>query len=146
MSITKFDKKMFKIAKDVAATSDFKPFKVGCVVVYKKHILSVGANSRKTHPFQKTFNKKYRTFTKTEKPIYDSLHAEINALTKIAYPIAQKIDWKDVRLYVYRICNGKEKKFGMARPCAACLAAIKDFGIRHIYYTGEDSLVYERLE
>ena len=34
----------------------------------------------------------------------------------------------------------------MARPCNACLAAIKDLGIRNIYYTTDDGFVHEKLE
>ena len=34
----------------------------------------------------------------------------------------------------------------MARPCPSCMAAIRDLGIRDIYYTTNDGYVYERLE
>ena len=34
----------------------------------------------------------------------------------------------------------------MGRPCESCMAAIKDFGIRDIYYTTNDGFVHERLE
>ena len=35
---------------------------------------------------------------------------------------------------------------GMARPCASCMQAIKDLGIREIYYTTNDGYSYEKLE
>lgn len=146
MALTKADMKMFEVAKDVAATSDFKNFKLGAVIVYKKHILSVGVNSYRTHPTQKRYNKKCRNFTKSEKPIVDSLHAECDALTKVSYPIAQNIDWSKVKIYIYRICPGKKYKKGLAKPCAACQQMLKDYGVRHIYYTTDDSYAYERLD
>lgn len=143
MTITKFDRKMFKLAKEVAETSSFEPHHLGCVIVYKKHVIAVGANSHKSHPAQKMYNS-YRNFTKGPGAINHSLHAEMAALMSIYYPIAEQIDWKQVKVYTYRIC--KSKKFGMARPCAACMAALQDYGVRHIYYTTNDnSYCYERL-
>ena len=50
-----------------------------------------------------------------------------------------------VSVYVYRICKGKPLGHGMARPCKACRNALRDMGINHLYYTGEDSFIYERL-
>lgn len=144
-AITKFDYKMFAKARQVAETSDFGSFHLGCVIVYKHKILASASNSTKTHPMQKKYNRKYRNFKHGEKPIVDSLHAEIAALSSIPYPIAQQIQWKDVSVYVYRICKGKPLGHGMARPCKACRNALRDMGINHLYYTGEDSFIYERL-
>lgn len=142
--LNKFDKKMMELAREVAETSQFKHFHLGCVITYKKHIVSVGTNSDKTHPMQKAYNA-HRSFTKGPGAIKHSLHAEMNALLSITYPVAQQIDWKYVKMYVYRICNGKRHLRGNARPCAACMAAIKDMGIRHLYYTTDTGIAYERL-
>lgn len=54
------------------------------------------------------------------------------------------INFAKVKLYIYRI--RKDQEFGLARPCASCMAAIKDLGIRHIYYTSDSGYVYEKLE
>ena len=68
------------------------------------------------------------------------LHAEINCITGI-----RKLDvnFGKVKLYVYRerSLGGK----GLSRPCAACMAAIKDLGIRDVYYTTDDGFAYERV-
>jgi len=143
--ITKFDYKMFDKARQIAETSNFESFHLGCVIVYKHKIIASASNSTKTHPMQKKYNRKYRKFKYGEKPIIDSLHAEIAALSSIPYPVAKQIQWKDVSVYVYRICKGKPLGHGMARPCKACRNALKDMGIGHLYYTGEDSFIYERL-
>lgn len=140
-----FDKKMFKMAREVASTSDFKNFHLGCVITYKKHVIAVGANSNKTHPAQKSYNQ-YRDFTKGPGAIKHSLHAEMAALMSISYPIAQQIDWKQVKLYTYRICRGKKSGHGNSRPCSACMAAIKDFGIKNIFYTTDEGYACERLD
>lgn len=141
--LKKFDYRMFEKARQVAATSTFKQFNLGCVIAYKGHIIATGANSNKTHPTQKKYNKKYRTFNKSDKPINDSTHAEIMALSSIPYPLEHSINWREVKVYVYRVCRGKRLGQGMARPCPACMAALKDKGIKHIYYTTDDGFAME---
>ena len=142
--ITKFDRQMFKAAKKYARHSDFENFHMGCVIVYKKHIIGAAANSDKTHPMQAKYNK-YRKFNKTKNGIKHSIHAEIAAINSIPYTIGKEVEWSKVKLYIYRICVGKPGQYGLAKPCAACMQAIRDMGIQHIYYTGEGSYVYEKL-
>ncbi len=142
---TNFDYQVFDIARKVSYSSTYETHNLGCVIVYKHHIISKGANSSKTHPQQKFYNRKYRHFNKSEKPIMDSVHAEIRALNNIPYPIAEKLDWSKVEVYIYRSCPGKKLGFGLARPCNACLAALKDKGIKKIYYTTDTGYAYEEL-
>lgn len=146
MHLSSFDKRMFKIAYEVAQTSQFKNFHIGCVVAYKKHILSCGVNSTKTNPTQKKYNKKYRKFSKSNKPIKDSVHAEIDALQRISYPIEQNVNWNKVSIYIVRICPGKRLGIGMARPCPACMNALRDKGIRNIFYTTDIGFAYEEIK
>lgn len=145
MTLSKFDYKMFERARIIAQTSTYDTHNLGCIMTYKGHILAEGANSNKTHPTQKKYNKKYRHFNKSPKMISDSLHAEIAALSNVPYPVKQNINWKEVHVYIYRICPGKHLGQGMARPCAACMAALKDIGIKHIYYTTDNGFAYERI-
>ena len=49
-----------------------------------------------------------------------------------------------MKRYIYGI--RKDQPCGMADPCPSCMAAIRDLGIRDIYYTTNDGYVYERLE
>ena len=49
--------KMFNLAKEISELSNFKRQHIGCVIVYKSHILSIGYNSNKTHPIQQIYNK-----------------------------------------------------------------------------------------
>ena len=142
---SKFDMKMFDAARRVALQSDFDCFHVGCVVVYKKHIISSACNTNKTNPTQKKYNRKYRKFNHDKKGILDKAHAEIKSLSQIPYPIEQNLNWRDVSVYIYRICEGKPLGMGLARPCPACMAALRDKGVRKIYYSGDDSFIYEEL-
>ena len=52
------------------------------------------------------------------------------------------IDWNKVSIFVYRESCGKTR---MCRPCPSCMKALKDRGIKHIYYTSENGYNYERL-
>ena len=54
--ITKFDKRMLELARLAAEQSDFKTFHMGCVIVYKHHVISTASNSNKTHPLQAKYN------------------------------------------------------------------------------------------
>lgn len=139
-----FDIKMLKKAKQIAKRSTYHTHSLGCVLVYKHHILATAANTDKTHPRQKIYNMLYRKFTKTNKPILDFGHAEILAISSVPYPIAQSIDWSKVRVYVARDCRGRE--FGMARPCNACAGLIRDMGIKKVFYTTNEGYAEERYE
>lgn len=144
MSITNFDEKMLFAARREAQSSDFDVFHVGCVIVYKRHIIGAASNSDKTHPMQKRYNQ-YRHFNKTKNGIKHSVHAEIAALNSIPYTIGKEVEWSKVKVYIYRICPGRVGGYGLAKPCEACVQALRDIGIKHIYYTGNGSYIYERF-
>ncbi len=144
MTITKFDRRMLAAAYKAALLSDFDSFHTGCVIVYKKHIIGMGSNSDKTHPMQAKYNQ-YRNFNKTKNCIKHSVHAEIDALNSIPYVIGKEVEWSKVKVYIYRICPGRVGGYGLAKPCEACIQALRDIGIKHIYYTGNGSYIYERF-
>lgn len=142
--ITKSDYKFFEMARKEAEKSDFDSFKLGCILSYKKHVIGRGHNSNKTSPKQKKYNR-YRQFKKGPKAIKHSLHAEIDSLNSVPYPLAQSIDWSKVDVYIYRISPGKALGIGMARSCPACMAALKDKGIKKIYYTTDTGFAMEEI-
>lgn len=133
--LTKTDMHYFDKASKVAEISDFAKINIGCVAVYQGTIIGVGFNTNKTHPMQKKYNR-YRN----GENFIPKLHAEINCLNSIRY---LDINFSKVKLYIYR--KRKSTKYGMCRPCPSCLAAIKDLGIKHIYYTTDEGFVYERM-
>lgn len=139
------DMKMFDLARRCATESDYKSFHLGCVISYKGKIIATGHNSNKSNPIQKKYNRKYRTFRYNGKPIHDSLHAEMSALINIPKCIDINLDYSKVKVYIYRICHGKRLSMGKAAPCEACLAALRDKGVRHVYYTDDDGFVYKEL-
>ena len=140
--MTKNDKKYFQKAMQVAKVSDFKKIHVGCVAVYQGNIIGIGCNTNKTHPMQQYYNR-YRliddSFEYTD-TLLPKLHAEINCLNSIRH---LDIKFSKVKLYIYRTRTSKEH--GMARPCASCMAAIKDLGIKNVYYTTDSGYAYEMV-
>ena len=131
------DYRYFHKARQVATISDYDKVHIGCVAVYQGQIIGLGCNCNKTHPAQKFYNK-YREQSENMIP---KLHAEISCLNQIKH---LDINFSKVRLYIYRI--RKDQPFGLARPCPSCMAAIKDLGIKNIYFTTNDGYSFEHLE
>lgn len=139
------DYRYFEMARQEALKSDFEQFHLGCVVIYKGHVIGRGSNSDKTDPLQKKYNKE-RKFNKCgRQPIKHSIHAEIAALKSIPYSLQETIDWSKVKVYIFRICKGKSLGMGDARSCAACMKALRDRGIRYIHYSTSDGFAKERI-
>lgn len=132
----KSDYKYFDKAREIATLSDFRKTHVGCIAIYQGNIIGLGCNCNKTHPIQQYYNK-YRIQSDSMLP---KLHAEISCLNSIK---DLEINFSKVKLYIYRI--RKDQAFGLSRPCPSCMAAIKDMGIRDIYYTTNDGFAYERI-
>lgn len=135
--LTKSDYRYFDKARQTAMVSDYSEFHIGCVAVYQGNVISIGCNCNKTHPIQKKYNK----YRKQADNMLPKLHAEINCINSIKH---LDINFSKVKLYIYRI--RKDRPSGLSRPCPSCMAAIKDLGIRDIYYTTNDGYVYERIE
>lgn len=131
------DYRYFSKARQMAAISDYYKTHVGCVAVYHGQVIGLGCNCNKTHPSQKFYNR----YRKQSDSMLPKLHAEINCINQIKH---LHINFFKVKLYIYRI--RKDQPFGMSRPCPSCMAAIKDLGIRNIYYTTNDGYVYERIK
>ena len=128
--------KFFEKAKAASEMSDYKRIKIGAVIVYKNRVVSVGWNTTKTNPLQKSLN--HLRFKADE--YCASLHAEMMAFLRLPYGL----DHRNLSIYVYR-----ENRFGelrMSRPCPSCISKIKELGINNIYYTSTDGgYCHERL-
>lgn len=138
--LSRSDYKYFNKARRVALISDFDKTHIGCIAIYQGNIIAIGCNTHKTHPKQKYYNQ-YRTINHESCNCLPKLHAEIHCLNAIRY---MDINFAKVKLYIYR--TRKDQDFGLARPCLSCMAAIRDLGIRQIYYTTNEGYVFEKLE
>ena len=134
--IRSVDYKYFNKAHKVDTISNYYKTHVGCVAVYQGQIVGLGCNCNKTHPIQHYYN----PFRKQLYTLLPKLHAEISCINQIKH---LDINFSKVKLYIYRI--RKDQPFGLARPCPSCMAAIKDLGIKHIYYTTNDGFAYEQI-
>ena len=133
--------KFFEKAKAASKLSDFRRIHIGCVVVYKNRVISVGWNTTKGNPLQQKRNEKYR-FGKDDKD-NGCLHAEMLAILH-SRPYLKNLDMSKVSIYVYR-----ESRFGeirMSKPCSACDSYIRELGIKHIYYTVNGGYCHEELK
>lgn len=138
----KSDIRFFQKARSIAAVSDFPKIHVGCIAIYQGSIIGIGCNTNKTHPVQKYYNR-FRTNDGigSSESLLPKMHAEINCINSIRH---LAIDFSKVKLYIYRI--RKDQPYGIARPCPSCMEAIKDIGIREIYYTTDDGFAHENIE
>ena|SRR6478609_6833794 len=91
-------------------------------IVYKKQVIGVGRNSRKTHPLSVKFN------GATKPCIHAELAAIISVVNNYGADILKKCD-----IYCLRITN--TDKVAIAKPCDGCSKAILAFGIRRTFYT-----------
>lgn len=137
--ISKSDQMGFSRAASVSTLSDFRNVNVGCVATVHGKVISVGFNTTKTHPVQKHFNQ-FRDVSEVPGAgkINHSLHAEIMCLNAL-----HGADLEHTKLYIYR--QRRDQPHGLARPCKACMAAIREAGIRRIYYTTDDGYASEVL-
>lgn len=134
--MTKREMRYFNVAKSVALCSPHPRFYIGTCIVSKHQIISVSSNQIKSHPAQKKLNMFRFSPCDSSK---DRIHAELSAILKVR----NKEDLQNACIYVYRI--NRQNKLGMARPCPACLAKIKEVGIKTIYYTTPDGFCKEDL-
>lgn len=122
-------------AKQASESSDYPQHRLGCALYYGKSVLGLGWNSSiQTHPTQEKFNKYRHMKGKVWTP---KVHAEIKALESSRH---YEVNWKKVTLYVWR--EHRNGIAALARPCPACMQAIRQLGIRHIIYSDENDLGY----
>lgn len=109
-------------------------YRLTSAVVYKNSIISFGANSYKTDPFQ-------AKWSKNDHAIH--LHAEVDAIKNAIKRGGMDI-LKRSTLYVARVrsLNGFGYERAMARPCIGCRRCIAEFGIKDVVYTTNEGHRY----
>ena len=128
--------KFINMAKSMSVISDFNKFKIGAVLVIKGKVVAKGFNSQKGHPLQRKYNEARKDMGENS---HHPIHAEIDVLKKL-----KNVDLKNAELYIYNVNrNGSQR---MARPCPACMDAIKQHGIGTIHYSTPDGFATEYLD
>ena len=126
--------KGYELAKYASLNSDFYKCHTGAVAIYRNKVLAIGWNSEKLSPMQARYNTKTRGFDGHK--FRSTIHAEMMVVTKIKY---LDIDFSQVRIFVWRGQDVPE----LSKPCKACEQALRDLGIRKVFYTGNNSYISE---
>lgn len=136
------DNHLFKLARECSFKSDYSGCgraRIGSVIAYKGTVLAKGFNTDRTHTAQAKYNK-WRYNDKGNMYLPPKCHAEMAALQKIQY---LDIDFSKAHIYIYR--ELRDGSLAMARPCPACMAAIKEMGIKNVHYTTDCGTAVERI-
>lgn len=133
----------FKAAKKCSEQSNYNGasnVKIGAVAVFRRAIIAQGYNQNKTHPLQQRYNI-YRYNVNGNHYCPSKIHAEMELISKIRY---LDINFSEVEIYVYR--ETKDGRKALAKPCLACTKALKDLGIKKVFYTTNDGYCEERFD
>ena len=133
----------FKAAKKCSEQSNYNGasnVKIGAVAVFRRAIIAQGYNQNKTHPLQQRYNI-YRYNVNGNHYYPSKMHAEMELISKIRY---LDINFSEVEIYVYR--ETKDGRKALAKPCLACTKALKDLGIKKVFYTTNDGYCEERFD
>jgi len=109
--------RFFDVARKLSYKSNYKPHKLGAIIVKGNKIIGMGFNKNRTH---RRSNNKWKT-----------LHAELDAILN-----AGREDLNGCDIYVYR--ETKTSQMALAKPCSFCFQLIKDVGIKNIYYSNSN--------
>ena len=133
-----YDLRYFRLAKNASKNSDFKQHHIGCIAVLNHHVLDTSWNSNRTSPLQAQFNK-YRNLYSDG--IINKIHAEISLIDKLKR--LHGIDFSKINVYLYREWHDGE--LALSRPCNGCYEALRQFGIKNIYYTTYGGYKHEEV-
>ena len=112
---------------DAAKQSEAKFRHAALCLNSKGHIVSVGTNSRKTHPQQAEYAKR----TGREQKV--KLHAEIAALVRAR---------DDVETVV--VCRlNKRSELRLSKPCPVCKLALEEAGVNEVWFSTDKG--FEKL-
>ena len=116
-------RKNLTIAQKASALSDFERIKIGAVIVKKNKLISIGVNSKKTHPIQKRYNDAQLGYYKTP-----CIHAEMAAIIN-----AKGGDLRGAECFVYR--EDRKGLIADSMPCLSCRRALSDAGILRVTFS-----------
>lgn len=132
-------RRMIELAKNISEFSDMSDYKLGCVIFDTHKVWALGYNKKKTSTLQRRHNRYNPGWKDSWK---NCTHAEICAILNLfARWKFKKIPFNKLSILVYRgHVNGTN---AMAKHCPACEDALRHYGFKHIYYTGNNSFCHE---
>ena len=130
--------KLTRLYDYIYTVKPYKHTKTVSFLIYKGKVVNFGINSDKTSPLQNKY--RLKTDLKYIENFVDKEHSEVNCLRKAD----NDINFSKCEIVI--ISKKRDGEFRLARPCAVCMAAIKDYGISKIYYTNRNgSFSFENL-
>lgn len=125
---------LIRLYDDIYAGEPYERLKMVSFLIYKGKIVNFGVNSSKTSPLQ--FRYRQKTPLATIENFLDKEHAEINLLRRTYFG---DFDMKKVELVI--ISKRHNGEFRLARPCCTCMTALKDYGIKKIWFTTNENRI-----
>jgi len=119
--------KFLKLAREVASNIVSMRTKHCAIITKGKNIISVGVNSKCTHP---------EMFSRDKIKIY--LHAEADAILSSRH--------KNILGSNMYIARYSPENKNISRPCDICMDLIKENGIKKIIYTTNEGYAIERIK
>lgn len=133
------NKEILKTLVKIAEANPSENAKVAAAIVFRNKIVSIGINSRKTHPMQARFGKNADSI---------HLHAEISAIRN-ALRECDAEELSKMEMYVVRVKKprpfAKKFEWGLAKPCIGCQRAIEEFGLKRVIYTTNENGIYGEM-
>lgn len=117
--VSKRIERILNISHEAALRSRYGGYRFGSTILMGKRVISVGINSRRTHPLGAGINL--------------AMHAELDAI-RIAESRVGELDGATIAI----ARAGSDDGFLPSFPCAACLGRIIGKHIRRIIYIGSD--------
>jgi tRNA(Arg) A34 adenosine deaminase TadA len=113
-------------------------YQIGAVLVCKNKVVSVGYNTNRNSSLQFKY-----TYKRGYNPVlfYTPIHAEISCLQKIKH---LDLDMSKSIMYVCRL--GRNGELRNSKPCVACMAAMRDFGVKYIVYSTHNGINKEMIK
>lgn len=132
------DQKYMAFVRRLAINSNMKMKFAACLVI-RNEIISIGANSEKSHPLQKKFAKNRDAIFK---------HAEVDCIINALRHVDQE-DLSKATLYIHRVKKlTKDHKYwsdGLSEPCCGCKQAIDYFKIKKVVYSTDTDKQYSEI-
>lgn len=135
--MSKTEQRFFKLASSFSKQSTYPRVHIGAVIVMGRRVISHGANHWRTHTKQKKYASYRYECPECVRDEAGHIHAEMDAIIR-----AGKKNLQGSSIFVYR--EDLKGEIADCKPCGACMRAIKDAGIKRVYYTSRDG--YNKLE
>lgn len=129
--MNKRQQRYITLALKAALDSTYARVRIGAVIVDGNYLVASAANQATSHPRQYHYN----NLANRMAPAH-ACHAEIHALVR-----SKRYDLSTSEIFIARM--DRRGRLAMCRPCAACMLAIREAGIRQITYTTNKGIVTE---